>query len=202
MKDFDNISQEELAVLAQQGDREAEEYLIRGYKDLVKIKAHCYFIAGADAEDVVQEGMIGLFNAIMTYEEGHETSFKTYAELCINRQIFSAIRTAGRKKHSPLNMSVSLSSPLEPESEQTLEELIPGPDEADPARLMFLKDVVKYVTLNENGQFSSFELEVWNDYMQGKSYKEISEKLGKNQKAVYNAMDRIKKKIYVFLKDS
>ncbi|MEG0157076.1 MAG: sigma-70 family RNA polymerase sigma factor [Anaerovoracaceae bacterium] len=105
---FAQISHEELALMAQRGDQEAEEFLIRAYKDLVRGKAHTYFIMGADGEDVVQEGMIGLFKAIKTYACGKEAGFQTYAELCITRQILDAIKAANRKKHAPLNTSVSL----------------------------------------------------------------------------------------------
>jgi len=191
-----------LALRAKNGDQEAEECLIREYKNVVRGKAHSYFIIGADEEDVVQEGMIGLFRAIRTYDAGREASFRTYAELCISRQIISAIRSAARKKHQPLNTSVSLNKPVESESGQTLEETIPGGENADPETLMVVKDVMGYVTRNEGRLFSDFELTVWSEYIDGRSYAEISEKLGKNQKAIYNAMDRIKKKITEFLSDS
>lgn len=199
---FENISHEELALMAQLGNQEAEEFLIREYKDIVRGKSRTYFIMGADAEDVVQEAMIGLFKAIKSYAPGKDASFKTYAQLCINRQILDAIKAANRKKHSPLNTSVSLSKPTNTLSDQTLEETIPSELTADPEMMLVLKDVMDYISANEKGMFSTMEIEVWNQYMEGKSYKEIAEQIEKNQKAVYNAMERTKKKILDFLEES
>ncbi|MGI6722288.1 MAG: sigma-70 family RNA polymerase sigma factor [Anaerovoracaceae bacterium] len=196
---YEKVSHEELALMAQLGDQEAEEYLIRQYRDVVRGKAHTYFIMGADSEDVIQEAMIGLFKAIKSYEPGKDASFHTYAELCINRQIYDAIKAANRKKHSPLNTSVSLSRPVEESSEQTLEETIPAMEGGDPEMSLVLQDVMKFIEDNESGTFSDMEKEVWSGYMNGESYPEIAEKLHKNQKAVYNAMERTKKKILAFL---
>ena len=107
-----SCSEEILVRFAQNGDGEAEEFLIRKYKEVVKTKAHLYFIIGADRDDIVQEGMIGIFKAIRSYDDSKQTSFRTFADLCINRQILSAIKQAARRKHSPLNMSVSFNKPI------------------------------------------------------------------------------------------
>ncbi len=197
--DFTGLSHEDLAVLAQGGREDAEEYLIRQYKDVVRSKAHTYFIIGAQVEDVVQEGMIGLFKAIKSYNAGRETTFRTYAERCITRQILDAIKAANRKKHSPLNTSVSLNRPVVSESAKTLEEVIVGRENVDPEELLLVKDLIDFVRINEKKKFSPLEVQVWNEYMTGKSYAEIALALGKKPKSIYNAMERIKKKISMYL---
>lgn len=199
MVDFQGTSHEKLVELAQGGAEEAEEFLIKAYKDLVRAKARTYFIMGADGEDVVQEGMIGLFKAIKSYSQEKETSFKTYASLCINRQIIDAIKMANRKKHSPLNSSISLNKPVEGKSQQTLEEVLIAKDATDPEVLMEIKDMNKYIELNEEKIFSKMEVSVWKEYMAGRSYNEIAISIGKNQKSIYNAMERMKKKIICYL---
>lgn len=200
-QDFSIFPHEELALLAQNGREDAEEYLIRQYKDVVRSKAHTYFIVGAQVEDVVQEGMIGLFKAIKSFNGEKKTTFRTYAEKCITRQILDAIKAANRKKHSPLNTSVSLNRPLVRESAKTLEEVMVGQGSADPETLLLIKDLMDFVRVNEKKKFSSLEVRVWTEYMSGKSYAEISEALGRNPKSIYNAMDRIKKKIALYSDD-
>ena len=122
---FETMEHEKLVMLAQNGDNNAEEFLIRKYKNVVRSKAHLYFMVGADSEDIVQEGMIGIFKAIRSYDRTKQASFHTFAEICINRQIITAIKRATRLKHSPLNTSVSLSKPLsDTEPDTTLEEVL------------------------------------------------------------------------------
>ena len=202
MKDkrYDGLTDEQLAKQAQNGSLDAEEYLIRKYKEVVRTRSQLYFIMGADGEHVVQEGMIGLFKAIRSYDARRETSFQTFAELCINRQILTAIRQASRRKHSPLNTSVSLNRPLSDEDpEGTLEETLRSDSNSEPEAQLMLKDVAKMIRSNEGNLFSAFELQVWNEYLQGKSYRQIAEDLGKSTKAVDNAMQRTKKKIITWL---
>ena len=202
MKDkrYDGLTDEQLAKQAQNGSLDAEEYLIRKYKEVVRTRSQLYFIMGADGEDVVQEGMIGLFKAIRSYDARRETSFHTFAELCINRQILTAIRQASRRKHSPLNTSVSLNRPLSDEDpEGTLEETLRSDSNTEPEAQLMLKDVAKMIRSNEGNLFSAVELQVWNEYLQGKSYRQIAEDLGKSTKAVDNAMQRTKKKIITWL---
>ena len=198
---FDRMTDEEIVLHAQSGNDAAHEYLIRKFADVVRSKPKVYFIQGSDSEDVIQEAMIGLFKAIKTYDGKQAASFRTYAEQCINHQIYDAIKAANRKKHKPLNTSVSLSTPVTENGEQALEETIPGPVVEDPEVMTILHDVMSYIANNESGMFSDLEIEVWNQYMNGSSFAEIAEKTGKNQKAVYNAMERTKKKIRGFLAD-
>lgn len=193
------MTYEELAALAQTGDEDAGECLIRQFRDIVRGKARKYFIAGADSEDVVQEAMIGLFKAIQSYDPARGAGFKTYAEICINRQIISAIKAAGRKKHGPLNSSLSLSRPADEDPTRTLEESIAAKGESDPEKLMIMKEIVDCIMKNSTETFSPFETKIMTEYMLGSTYGEIADKLGKTPKAVYNAMGRVKKKIGIFL---
>lgn len=193
-------SEEQLVKLAQQGNEEAGEYLIRKYKDVIRTKAHLYFMAGADRDDIVQEGMIGIFKAIKSYDETKHTSFRTFAELCINRQIITAIKQATRMKHSPLNTSVSLNKPINDDSQLvTLAETLSTDSDSDPEALFLLKEVMDYIEGNKTSSFSDLEYMVWCQYMQGKSYKEISKNLGKSPKVIDNAIQRTKRKLASYL---
>lgn len=199
-KGYDKLADEQLVETAQAGNLDAEEYLIRKYKEVVRNRAQLYFIMGADGEDVVQEGMIGLFKAIKSYNSTKDASFHTFAELCINRQIITAIKTASRLKHSPLNTSISLNKPIsEEDAEGTLEETLCSDSNSDPEAQLMLKDVVEAIISNEGKIFSKFEMQVWNEYLQGKSYREIARDLEKSPKAVDNAIQRTKKKILAYL---
>ena len=187
---------------AREGDSEAEEFLIRKYKDVARTKAHLYFIAGADREDLVQEGMIGIFKAIKGYDENRDASFHTFAELCVNRQILSAIKAAARLKHAPLNNSLSIDMPVtgeDPDSEKTLGDTLPAGDYDDPEKLFIFKENMDYIEGKGSEIFSEMELRVWSEYLKGKSYAEIAEILGKTTKSVDNAIQRTKRKIEVYL---
>ena len=193
-------SDNELVAMAQTGDLDAEETLMRKYKETVRIKAKMYYMAGADEDDVVQEGMIGLLKAIRQYDPDKEASFGTFASLCITRQIISAIRSADRDKHKALNTSVSLSDPLKEESDEiTLEDTLRTNMADDPETLLVIKDVVYYILHNGDNIFSDFEKEVLNEVLKGKDYDKIARKLGKNPKSIDNAMQRTKKKIVAYL---
>lgn len=197
---FESISDEELASLANRGDEEAGEFLIRKYKDLVKSKANLYYIVGADREDLMQEGMIGIFKAIKGYEKDKPASFYTFANLCINRQIITAIKTAGRLKHLPLNNSISLSYPTEgEETDQTFGELLASDSGSDPEALLILKETLQVIEGKGNRILSDLETKVMAEYMHGKSYLEIGEIVGKTPKSVDNAVQRIRKKITEYL---
>ena len=199
-KRYENLTDEQLAEQAQTGDLGASEYLIRKYKEMVRRRAQLYFIMGADGDDVIQEGMIGLFKAIKSYSSGKDAAFRSFADLCINRQIITAIKQASRRKHSPLNTSISLNKPLaEGETEDTLEETLRSDSNSEPETQLMLKDVVEAIITNEGKIFSPFEMQVWNEYLQGKDYKEIAQVLGKSAKAVDNAIQRTKKKILTYL---
>ena len=194
-KNYRLMTDEVLAGLAQVGDREAEDILIRRYVEMIRGKAHLYFIVGADSEDVIQEGMIGLFKAIHDYSGNREATFKTFAELCINRQILTAVKTASRRKHQPLNDSVSLSTPVDETGGGTLEESLGG-DMASNPEAVFMENTLSSLLTDENSVlFSSMERRVLKEYLAGKKYPEIAQSLGKSYKTIDNAMQRIRKKI-------
>lgn len=197
---YNILTDEEMVKMAQEGSVTAEEFLIKKYKDLVKIKSSTYFIIGGDKEDVIQEGMIGIFKAIRGFDEDKEASFKTFAEVCINRQIISAIRNANMQKHQILNESLSLSSDNDPEGEQkTLEERLPANRGDDPETLMLMKEIGQYLKEESHEIFSPLEQKVWDRMLQGKKYQEIATELEKSPKSIDNTMQRIKKKIYTYL---
>ena len=198
-KNYRLMTDEVLAGLAQAGDREAEDILIRRYVEMIRGKAHLYFIVGADSEDVIQEGMIGLFKAIHDYSGNREATFKTFAELCINRQILTAVKTASRRKHQPLNDSVSLSTPVDETGGGTLEESLGG-DMASNPEAVFMENTLSLLLTDENSTlFSSMERRVLKEYLAGKKYPEIAQSLGKSYKAVDNAMQRIRRKISEYI---
>lgn len=197
---FETMEHEKLVMLAQNGDNNAEEFLIRKYKNVVRSKAHLYFMVGADSEDIVQEGMIGIFKAIRSYDRTKQASFHTFAEICINRQIITAIKRATRLKHSPLNTSVSLSKPLsDTEPDTTLEEVLSSNSNTDPEALFLLKENMGYIEGNGADIFSDLELSVWNEYLKGKSYIQIAEITGKSTKTIDNAIQRTKRKLELYL---
>ncbi|HIU25558.1 MAG TPA: RNA polymerase sporulation sigma factor SigH [Candidatus Copromorpha excrementigallinarum] len=197
---LEECADSQLVAMAQEGDIDAEEALMRRYKETVRIKAKLYFMAGADEEDVVQEGMIGLLKAIRQYNEEKSAAFGTFASICITRQIISAIRGAGREKHRSLNNSVSLSNPLEREGgEITLEDTLKAGMDASPEELLVIKDVVYYIFHNGDNIFSDFEMQVLNEFLKGKKYDRIARDLGKSTKSIDNAMQRTKKKIVEYI---
>ena len=198
---FENsFSDRDLVLKAQSGDLDAEETLMRKYKETVKIKAKMYYMAGADEDDVVQEGMIGLLKAIRQYDAEKETSFGTFAGICITRQIISAIRSADREKHKALNTSVSLNDPLKDESgEITVEDTLRTNMAENPETLLVMKDIAGYILHNGDNILSDLEMEVLSEVLKGRSHEEIAEKLGKNSKSIDNALQRTKKKIVSYL---
>ncbi|HWQ80607.1 MAG TPA: RNA polymerase sporulation sigma factor SigH [Anaerovoracaceae bacterium] len=197
---YTELDDEKLVTLAQDGDENAEEFLIRKYKDVVRSKAHLYFMVGADSEDIVQEGMIGIFKAIRSYNKTRQASFHTFAEICINRQIITAIKRATRLKHSPLNTSVSLSRPLsDTEPDTTLEETLSSNSNTDPEAIFLLKEDMDYIEGNGAEIFSDLELSVWNEYLRGRSYIQIAEITGRSPKAIDNAIQRTKRKLELYL---
>lgn len=200
--DYGLKTDENLVVMAQNGDQMAEEMLINRYRETVKGRAHLYFIMGADNEDVVQEGMIGIFKAIKNYQPDKGTSFKTFAGICINRQIITAIKAAARLKHSPLNTSLSINTPLSGDSienETTLADILIDKDDSDPEAMFILKEDMNYIEYRGEEIFSPMELNVWNEYLKGKNYVQIAEAMDKNPKAIDNAVQRMKKKLQKYL---
>lgn len=199
MSQSERGAEEELVRLAQQGDADAEEFLIRKYKEVIKTKARLYFMVGADRDDVVQEGMIGIFKAIRSYDPERKTSFHTFAELCVNRQILTAIKRASRMKHSPLNTSISLNKPLTEGESDTLAETLSSDSTSDPEAVFLIKEIVDYINGNGSKLFSELELKVWYAYLQGKSYLQIAEEMAKSPKTIDNAIQRTKRKIVAYL---
>ena len=191
---------EQLLMQIKEGNNAALEQLINKYKNFVRSKAKTYFLVGADKEDIVQEGMIGLFKAIRDFKDDKMVSFKSFAEICVTRQIITAIKTATRQKHMPLNSYVSLNKPIfEDDGERTLMETINHDTVSDPEMLFISKEELARIEGKINEVLSSFELEVLYLYLQGKSYHDIAEALNKEVKSVDNALQRIKKKVEKFL---
>ena len=200
--ELETLGDEQLVALAKSGNLDAEEHLIRKYKELVKNKSQFYYIIGADGDDVMQEGMIGLFKAIHSYQPDNGASFRTFADMCVSRQIISAIRTASRKKHEPLNESVSLNDPMAVsegvslnEPGVTLQEILRANHEMEPEQELMMKSLLEQISNNEDNVFSTFELQVWELYSRGLNYREIADELDRSPKAVDNAIQRTKKKI-------
>ncbi|WP_026314574.1 RNA polymerase sporulation sigma factor SigH [Heyndrickxia acidiproducens] len=194
------VKDEELVEWIHTGESEALDYLIQKYRNFVRAKARSYFLIGADREDIVQEGMIGLYKAIRDYREGKLTSFKAFAELCITRQIITAIKTATRQKHIPLNSYISLDKPIyDEESDRTLMDVITGAKISNPEELILIRE--KYMRIEDkiSELLSDLERRVLALYLDGQSYQEISEELNRHVKSIDNALQRVKKKLERFL---
>jgi len=184
------------------GDTEAEEKLIKRYKNFVLAKSRSYFLVGADREDIVQEGMIGLYKAIRDYEIDRLASFRAFAELCITRQIITAIKAATRQKHQPLNSYVSLNKPIyDEQSDRTLLDILTGEKFSNPENLFISKEKYKFIEKKIKEMLSDLEFDVLQEYLKGKSYKEIAESLDKHLKSVDNALQRVKRKMEDFLEN-
>jgi RNA polymerase sporulation-specific sigma factor len=197
IKTDQDVMEDELIVeLAQSGDSKAQELLIQKYKNFVRSKARAYFLIEADKEDIVQEGMIGLFKAIRDYQPDKVASFKSFAELCIKRQIITAIKTATRQKHIPLNSYVSLNKPIfDDESDRTLYDLMVNSKDQNPEHLMIKKEELGLIEEKMGEVLSDLEWKVLNAYLEGKSYQEISVEMNKHVKSIDNALQRVKKKL-------
>ncbi|MGL4452389.1 MAG: RNA polymerase sporulation sigma factor SigH [Sarcina sp.] len=187
---------EEIALAAKEGNDVAQEYIIAKYEHFIKAKAKSYFLIGADKEDIYQEGMIGLYKAIRDFKQEKVGAFKSFAELCITRQIITAIKTATRQKHIPLNTYVSLNKPIyEEDSERTLLDIIDGVKITDPETLLIGKEEVADIEEQIRKVLSGLEMEVLNSYLDGKSYQEIALDLDREAKSIDNALQRVKRKL-------
>ncbi|MDD3655361.1 MAG: RNA polymerase sporulation sigma factor SigH [Atribacterota bacterium] len=186
-----------LVNLANNGNVLAEHYLINRYKRLVKTKARAYFLIGADTEDIIQEGMIGLYKALQNYDNSKLTSFRVFAEICISRQIITAIKKASRKKHKPLNCCISLNQPIENVEycDRTLIDIIDDLNISDPMNIFLSRERLQELKIILNNLLSNLERKVLEAYLDGKTYRDIALKLKKSSKCVDNAIQRIKKKI-------
>ena len=195
-RQFADLTDEQVVGQAQQGDSVAIEFLLSKYKNFVRSKARSYFLIGADHEDIVQEGMIGLFKAIRDYQSERLSSFRAFAELCITRQIITAIKTATRQKHVPLNSYVSLNKPIyDEESDRTLMDVIVEGRAQNPEELIIGRENLLSIRDRVDQVLSPLEQDVLNAYLDGKSYQEIAEKLGRHVKSIDNALQRVKRKL-------
>ena len=198
---YRNCDDEELICLACQGDLIAEESLINKYKKLVKIKARSYFLIGVDTEDIIQEGMIGLYKAVRNYQFKKLSSFKAFAELCITRQIITAIKSATRQKHIPLNSYISLNKPIyNDDSDRTLLDIIDNMSINDPQDLFLNNEKLDNLKVRIKKILSDLERNVLESYLDAKSYQEIAVDLGRHVKSIDNALQRIKRKLELITK--
>ena len=191
---------EAIVETAREGDDSAQEYLINKYKNFVRAKARSYFLIGADREDIIQEGMIGLYKAIRDFRNDKLASFRAFAELCITRQIITAIKTATRQKHIPLNSYVSLNKPIyDEESDRTLLDVLSGTKVTDPEELVISRE--EFVDIEHKmGEFlSDLEWKVLMSYLDGRSYQEIAKDLRRHVKSIDNALQRVKRKLERYL---
>ena len=200
LKETVNVSSdmldEEMVMEAKKDNIRALEFLINKYENFVKSKAKSYFLIGADKEDIYQEGMIGLYKAVRDYKPDKLSSFKAFAELCITRQIITAIKTATRQKHIPLNTYISLNKPIyDEESDRTLLDVISETKVSDPEELVVSREELQHIESKIGGSLSPLELEVLNSYLDGKSYQEIACDLDRQAKSIDNALQRVKRKL-------
>ncbi|MGI6712022.1 MAG: RNA polymerase sporulation sigma factor SigH [Bacillota bacterium] len=199
---FNIMVDEEIVQLAKDGDLEAQEYLINKYKNFVRAKARSYFLIGADREDIIQEGMIGLYKAIRDFKCDKLSSFRAFAELCITRQIITAIKTATRQKHIPLNSYVSLNKPIyDEDSDRTLLDVISGSKITDPEELIISREEFDDIEEKMGEILSSLEWKVLMYYLEGKSYQEIAVDLKRHVKSIDNALQRVKRKLERYLEN-
>lgn len=199
-EDYSAMTDENVVDLARLGDNDAQEYLINKYKNFVRAKARSYFLIGADKEDIIQEGMIGLYKAIRDFRPDKLSSFRAFAELCITRQIITAIKTATRQKHIPLNSYVSLNKPIyDEDSDRTLLDIISGTRVTDPEELVISREEFDDIEAKMGEILSSLEWKVLMYYLEGKSYQEIAVDLDRHVKSIDNALQRVKRKLERYL---
>ena len=195
------INDEKIVMSAKAGNEKALNYIINKYKSYVHAKTKTYFLIGADKEDIFQEGMIGLYKAIRDYREDKLTSFKAFADVCITRQIITAVKTATRQKHIPLNSYISLNKPLyEDDAERTLIDIIGSSDKiSDPEEMMITREEIAAMEDKLNKVLSKLELNVLTLYLEGKSYQEVAEEMNRHVKSIDNALQRVKRKLERYL---
>lgn len=199
-EDLSDLSDDELVEYVHGGNNEAQEILLKRYKNFVMAKSRSYFLIGADREDIIQEGMIGLYKAIRDYKIERLASFRAFAELCITRQIITAIKAATRQKHQPLNSYISLNKPIyHEESDRTLLDVLKGSKLTNPERLFISKESYDFIESKIAEMLSELEFEVLQEYLKGKSYEDIADTLDKHVKSVDNALQRVKRKLESFL---
>ena len=198
--DYDAMLDEQLVEDAKAGNIEALEFIIRKYRNFVRAKARSYFLIGADREDIIQEGMIGLYKAIRDYKADRLSSLRAFAELCITRQIITAIKTATRQKHIPLNSYISLNKPIfDEDSDRTLLDVLSCSRMSDPEELVISREDFNNIEAKIGEILSDLEWEVLSSYLKGKSYQEIAEELDRHVKSIDNALQRVKRKLERYL---
>lgn len=200
---FENMTDEEIVLDAKDNDNAiALEYLINKYRNFVRAKARSYFLIGADREDIIQEGMIGLFKAIRDFRNDKLSSFRAFAELCVTRQIITAIKTATRQKHIPLNSYVSLNKPIyDEDSDRTLLDILSGSKVLDPEEIVISQEEFSDIEVKMGQILSELEWKVLMSYLDGKSYQEIAVELERHVKSIDNALQRVKRKLERYLDD-
>ena len=202
MKSYDSMTDDELLGLHRAGDARAEETLYARYKQIVRSKARTYFLVGADHEDIIQEGMIGLYKAVMDYQFDKAASFRGFAELCITRQIITAIKSATRKKHIPLNTYISFNrSVYEGENERPLIDVLTSTRISDPEEVLIGRESYAAVADSIEHSLSKLEHNALGLYLYGYSYQQIADMLQITTKSVDNAIQRVKKKLEARLKE-
>lgn len=193
---FEDLLDDEIVGLVHNGDTDALDFLITKYRSFVRMKARSYFLIGADREDIIQEGMIGLYKSIRDFRGDKLSSFRAFAELCITRQIITAIKTATRQKHIPLNSYVSLDKPIfDEDSDRTLMDMISGTVNENPEDLMIHREDFSNMEEKMDEILSDLERQVLALYLDGQSYHEISEELNRHVKSIDNALQRVKRKL-------
>lgn len=193
----EETTDETLAARAQAGDEPSRDALLLRHRPMVRATARCYFVIGADHEDLVQEGMIGLYKAVREFETGRGASFRTFARLCVERQVVTAVKAAARHKHAPLNDYVSLHRPVGSDGDRTLAEVLPAPRTADPAERVVQAERVRDLRRHCDTVLSDLEADVLRLYVDGATYRDIARLLRRHSKAIDNALQRIKRKLHL-----
>ena len=195
-ENFASFSDEDLAVLAQQGSDKALDFLLSKYFVYVRSKSLSYYIVGADRDDIIQEGMIGLFKAVRDFSSERGVSFRTFADVCVTRQIITAVKNASRQKHAPLNFYVSLNKPMSDDDDDssTIADILRQEQHMSPEEILIKKEDADILGSEMNRLLSKFELDVLSLYLRGNSYSDIAKLIGREAKSVDNALQRIKKK--------
>ena len=197
---YEVMGDEDIVILAQTGDEIAQEFLINKYRNFVRAKARSYFLIGADREDIIQEGMIGLYKAIRDFRGDKLSSFRAFAELCVTRQIITAIKTATRQKHIPLNSYISLNKPIyDEDSDRTLLDVLSESKITDPEELIVSREEFDDIEDKMGEILSSLEWKVLMSYLEGRSYQEIAIDLKRHVKSIDNALQRVKRKLERYL---
>lgn len=199
VRDFSEYTDEELILLLREGETAVTDYIMEKYKNLVRSKAKSMFILGADKDDLIQEGMIGLFKAIRDYDSGRDASFFTFADLCVSRQMYTAVQSSNRKKHEPLNKYISLNASSEEIVEDSMGQefmnMLANSIDQSPEEIIIDRENIKLLSEKIEQELSAFEKQVYDLHLTGMAYTDIAKVLGKDEKSTDNALQRIKNKL-------